>query len=176
MIPNEQRKVQGFILYRIFYGDSIVYVGRTKQPLQDRIRGHLFAKPMHRAININLITKIEYSSFTTEADMNLYEIYFILKWHPQFNVDDKTRDYPTVELPDVKWTEFRTPLWDKWLDDLENKANITDKARRRCYREIPQELCTLRSLRRIGEIDDDEYYKRKEILEEEERTLGKYLH
>ena len=41
---------QGYILYRIYYGDDLVYLGRTKQPLQSRIRGHLFKKPMHRLI------------------------------------------------------------------------------------------------------------------------------
>lgn len=41
-------RVQGFLIYRIWYGDCLVYVGRTKQPLQSRIRGHLFNKPMHR--------------------------------------------------------------------------------------------------------------------------------
>ena len=43
-------RVQGFLIYRIWYGDCLVYVGRTKQPLQSRIRGHLFNKPMHRTI------------------------------------------------------------------------------------------------------------------------------
>ena len=71
--------IQGFVLYRIFYGEHIVYVGRTKQPLQNRIRGHLFGKPMHRKIDIEQVSRIEYAEFKTEADMNLYEIYFILK-------------------------------------------------------------------------------------------------
>ena len=35
-------RVQGFLIYRIWYGNCLVYVGRTKQPLQSRIRGHLF--------------------------------------------------------------------------------------------------------------------------------------
>ena len=43
-----------------------------------------------------------YAEFKTEADMNLYGIYFILKWHPPLDIDDKTCDYPTVELPDVE--------------------------------------------------------------------------
>lgn len=172
---RKSSSVRGFLLYRIWYGEHLVYVGRTKQPLQNRIRGHLFAKPMHRAIAIGQVTKIEYASFQTEADMNLYEIYFILKWHPPLNVDDKTRDYPTVELPDVEWAEFRTPLWEKWIDELEKKADIRDKARLRVYRQIPQELCVLRSLRRTGEISEDEYYERKFILEEEEKKLRKHL-
>ena len=66
------------IVYRIYYGDQIVYVGRTNQPLQTRIRGHLFAKPMHRILSIDLISKVEFHEFDSEADMNLYEIYYIL--------------------------------------------------------------------------------------------------
>lgn len=68
---------KGFILYRIWYRDCLAYLGRTKQPLQARIRGHMFARPMHRAIDIHNVTKIEYTQLQTEADMNLYEIYFI---------------------------------------------------------------------------------------------------
>lgn len=49
---------KGFILYRIWYGDNLVYLGRTKQPLQSRIHGHLFKKPMHRSINIEFIQKM----------------------------------------------------------------------------------------------------------------------
>lgn len=40
-------------LYRIYYGDIIVYVGRINQPLSTRIRGHLFTRPMHRTLNVN---------------------------------------------------------------------------------------------------------------------------
>ena len=72
-------RAQGFLIYRIWYGNCLVYVGRTKQPLQSRIRGHLFSKPMHRTVNIEQVTKIEYAELGSEADMNLYEIYFILK-------------------------------------------------------------------------------------------------
>ena len=51
---GNMKKIQGFIIYRIWYGDILVYLGRTKQPLQSRIHGHLFKKPMHRSISINL--------------------------------------------------------------------------------------------------------------------------
>lgn len=167
-------KVQGFLLYRIFYGETLVYVGRTKQPLQDRIRGHLFGKAMHRKIAIEQVTRIEYAAFKTEADMNLYEIYFILKWHPPLNVDDKTRDYPTVELPDVEWTEFRTPLWGKWHQQIMDATTEHEKMLRR-YREIPEELRVLRSAKRMGEIGDDAFYERSDMLKEELDSISKKL-
>ena len=116
----------GFTLYRIYYGDNLVYLGRTKQPLQNRIRGHLFKKPMHRELHIEQISKIEYSTFQTEADMYLYEIYFINLWHPPLNRDDKATDNLTVMLPPVEWKLFETKLWDKWKREIE-ESNAADR-------------------------------------------------
>lgn len=158
--------IQGFVLYRIFYGEHIVYVGRTKQPLQNRIRGHLFGKPMHRKIDIEQVSRIEYAEFKTEADMNLYEIYFILKWHPPLNVDDKAKDFPTVELPDVLWRKFETHLWGKWKEELTNRASEYERMLKR-YRSIPEEMSVIRSLKRTGEIDDDEFQRRVADLRNE---------
>ncbi|WP_394910524.1 hypothetical protein [uncultured Robinsoniella sp.] len=112
---------QGFILYRIWYKDCLVYLGRTKQPLQARIRGHKFAKPMHRSIDIQNVTKIEYSKFETEADMNLFEIYYINLWKPPLNVDDKARDNLTISLPNSEWCEFTPSNWDEWRKQLDSK-------------------------------------------------------
>ena len=151
-------KIQGFILYRIWYGDSLVYLGRTKQPLQSRIHGHLFKKPMHRSIAINLVTKIEYAEFPTEADMNLYEIYFINLWKPPLNIDDKCKDELTVHLPDVEWSTFTTPLWDKWIKEI----SLIDRE----YQMKKQEKAAKFEMDRImrgkwhsGEITEEEYYK-----------------
>lgn len=116
-------KIQGFILYRIYYGEHLTYLGRTKQPLQERIRGHLFKKPHHRRLYIEHITKIECASFKTEADMNLYEIYFINLWKPPLNVDDKTKDNLTLTLPDAEWKRFETHLWEKWKSEISIKAD-----------------------------------------------------
>lgn len=110
---------QGFILYRIYYGNHIVYVGRTKQPLQSRIRGHMFAKPMHKSIDIHNVSKIEYTMLKTAADMYLYEIYLINIWKPELNVDDKAKDKLTITLPDLEWKEFKPANWKKWKAQIE---------------------------------------------------------
>ena len=67
----------GFTLYRIYYGDCLVYLGRTMQPLQRRIHGHLFKKPMHREIDIHLVSKVEYATFQSQSDMNVYVIFSV---------------------------------------------------------------------------------------------------
>ena len=142
-------RVQGFLIYRIWYGNCLVYVGRTKQPLQSRIRGHLFSKPMHRTVNIEQVTKIEYAELGSEADMNLYEIYYILRLHPPLNVDDKARDDLSVTLPELEWKEFTTPLWEGWRQEIAKQDSRIDYLRKR-YAEIPQEISILRGLRVRG--------------------------
>lgn len=147
----------GFVLYRIYYGEHIVYLGRTKQPLQNRIRGHLFKKPMHREIFIEQISKIEYATFKSEADMYLYEIYFINLWHPPLNRDDKASDNLTVTLPEVEWNLFETPLWEKWKREIAD-AERKDAARRQHKIEVFQRDKEMRSKRRAGLITEEEYW------------------
>jgi len=162
-------------LYRIWYGDALVYVGRTNQPLQTRIRGHLMAKPMHRTIDINQVSKIEYHEFDTEADMNLYEIYMILTLHPPLNVDDKTRDYPTVTLPAIDWQIFSTPLWEKWKQKISESQTNADIQRRR-LREIPEEIAMYRKAYRDGTMEKEAAYERIEELRQEEESVRKDLY
>ena len=151
-------------LYRIYYGEPpvLVYVGRTNQPIQTRIHGHLFKKPMQRIICISQVSKIEVAELETEADMNLYEIYYILQLHPPLNVDDKTRDYPTIELPPLTWSEWKTPLWEKWKDEIA-KIESKEKTAREEYRKAQEDLRVLRGLRRTGEITEEKYF---DVIEE----------
>lgn len=112
---------KGFILYRIWYNNFIAYLGRTKQPLQSRMHGHMFAAPMHRVIDIHNVTRIEYTMLSTEADMNLYEIYFINLWKPPLNIDDKAKDNLTICLPDLPWQEFVPQNWEEWKKKLDSR-------------------------------------------------------
>lgn len=148
----------GFTLYRIYYGDCLVYIGRTTQPLQNRIRGHLFKKPMHREIDINQVTKIEFAHFETMADMYLYEIYFINLWKPPLNVDDKAYDYLTVKLADVEWKTFETHLWEKWKKEIA-EIDKREEERRKAKIEAREFQREMRQKWHAGEITEEEYYK-----------------
>lgn len=163
--------IKKHIVYRIYYGDQIVYVGRTNQPLQNRIRGHLFAKPMHRVLSIDQISKVDFAEFNAEADMNLYEIYYILLIHPPLNVDDKTKDFPTIRLPEVKFKTAEFKNWNKWKTQLKELEETENRARKR-KREIPELLHILRSNYHMGEMTEDKYYKEKESLEKELKELN----
>lgn len=147
-----------FTLYRIYYGDSIVYLGRTSQPLTNRIRGHLFKKPMHRELNIEQISKIEYATFQSKADMYLYEIYFINLWKPALNRDDKATDCLTVSLPDVEWKLFQTSLWEKWEKEIARRDAI-EEGKRKAKLSAFEKDRVMRQKRRSGEITEEEYWQ-----------------
>jgi hypothetical protein len=130
---------------------------------------------MHRSINIDLVTKIEYAIFHTEADMNLYEIYFINKLKPYLNVDDKTGDELTVMLPDVEFKVFECHLWDKWKAEIHaNNGEYSSKRAR--YRAIQEDFRVLRSKLRLREITEEKYDELHDALEKEESELKKYLY
>lgn len=104
-----------FVLYKIYYGDYVAYLGRTKQKINDRLRGHFFQiNKMYRPIDIALVTKIEIAELPTQADMYIYEIYYINTLKPSLNSDDKALDDLTVMLPELKWENHWPHLMDKW--------------------------------------------------------------
>lgn len=126
------------ILYKIFYKsdageDVLVYLGRTHQPLNNRLRGHFLKAPMMRVLDPRCVSRIEYAQFQTEADLFLYEIYFINKWKPPLNVDDKSKEELTVDLPPVPFLEYDCPLLEKWKgiveeEDLKYQRRQKEKA------------------------------------------------
>ena len=164
------------ILYKIYYEipgqnhNLLVYLGRTKQPLQDRLRGHFFKKPMHRVIDINLVARIEYAEFKTVADMYLYEIYYINRLKPSLNVDDLARDEITVTLPEIEFVEYDCPLLEKWRAEINLKTAGFEKL---CdeLREIPQQISLLRKRYRNQELTEEEYWTERDAISQREKEL-----
>lgn len=153
MSKTQQRT---YTLYKIFYDDFVAYLGRTSQPLQTRLRGHFFARPMHRNIDINGVSRIEYAECATCADMYLYEIYYINLLKPPLNCDDRAKDDLTVSLPELNWESYTCPLMDKWREalavkDAERKAAKQSEIARFELRR------TLRKRHADGELSDEEY-------------------
>ena len=151
-----------FIVYRVFYEDVLVYVGRTTQTLQNRMRSHLFRKPMHRTLFIDMITSIDYAELPSEADMNLYELYYINLWKPPLNVDDKAKDDLTVSLPELEWKPFTTKLWSKWQKEIsENDKKFNMQQQEKTAFEAVKQI--MRKKHICHEITDEEY---EEFLEQ----------
>lgn len=52
--------------------------------------------------------------------MFLYEIYYINKYKPKLNRDDKSKDKLTISLKELEFCRYDTKLIDKWKKHLEN--------------------------------------------------------
>ena len=112
-----------YVIYKIFYsspaGEFIAYLGRTKQPINARLNGHFFQKPMHKKIDIFQVSHIEIAECKTEADMFLYEIYYINKYKPALNRDDKSKEELTLALPELDFEMLHNEsLMEKWKDKI----------------------------------------------------------
>ena len=162
-------------LYKIYYGDVLVYLGRTNQSLQTRLRGHFFKKPMHRIIDINQVTLIEYAELPSEADMFLYEIYYINKFKPGFNVDDRAVDDLTVTLPDIEFKKFNCHLMDDWKYELNREKSEWSQIIEE-YKEIPEKLSILRMQHKTKEISEEEFIEQKDKLNERRNQLHKKIY
>ena len=160
-----------FMLYKIYYStetgkDVLVYLGRTTQPLNARLRGHFFKKPMQRSIDINKVSKIEFAEFSTMADMYLYEIYLINLLKPCLNVDDCAKDQLTFTLPWVDFKEYNCELMDKWRKQINDK-DYSLSIKKSKMAELEESKALLRKQRRQNLISEDEFWdKYDEILKE----------
>jgi predicted GIY-YIG superfamily endonuclease len=59
--------MNSYIIYRIYGNDGMIYVGKTTQPLNRRLHGHFFSKPMIRKLDPRDVTHIEYAACKTNA-------------------------------------------------------------------------------------------------------------
>lgn len=100
MSLQEQKK---FCVYRYLDKlENVIYVGITEQELYKRIAQHKSdLNGLSRYAN-----KIEYDFVKTKAEMIIYEIYYINKYKPRFNVKDKFEDTFTMGLPGLKWKAY----------------------------------------------------------------------
>ena len=105
-----------YIVYRIYYDNEIVYIGRTKQRLSDRIRMHFFGNPYMPKIDIFRTTKIDYALFNSESDQFVYEVYLINLYHPILNQHDLGSGGLTISLPEPKFYNWTNPILEKWKE------------------------------------------------------------
>lgn len=160
-VAEQNDKTKPFLLYKIWYGDECVYIGRTKQPLQRRLHGHFFSAPHHKTLDPRAVTKIEYATLKSCADMYLYEIYYINLLKPALNRDDKAQDALTIRLQELTWAEFDCQHMERWRRELdENEMAMAEKKQR--MDTLFQEAQRMRKLRAEGKASDEEYFAVRE--------------
>ena len=53
------------------------------------------------------VAKIEYINWKTKSDAQVMEVYFINKYKPRFNKQDKRSDALTIQLEEKEWKTYQ---------------------------------------------------------------------
>lgn len=97
-----------YVIYRFLDSQhNILYVGSSSS-FDNRLAGHThLPKECYSQVK-----KVEIFCCRNEADMYLYETYFINKYKPKYNGSNKGQGELSFELPEVEWVELRREY--KW--------------------------------------------------------------
>ena len=158
--------MKAYTIYKIYYGEELVYIGKTGMQLNQRLRTHFFKTPMVRMIDITQVSKIEHASMS-QADMIVMELYLINKCKPIMNAANKARDELSFEIQEPIFELYECELMGKWANKIEDNDRhyAAEKVRKK---EREKERLALRVKRREGEITEDEYWDQYEELEQQE--------
>lgn len=89
-----------YFIYDYEDKNKIVYVGKSNSNLFNR------ACSSTRERVDNKFSKIELLEMPTQADTNIYEMYYIAKYNPIYNCDARCPDNPTCKLTDIAKHHF----------------------------------------------------------------------
>ena len=105
-----------YIVYKIYYDDKLVYIGRTKQNLIDRLRMHFFGNSFIPKLDVFRVNRVEYAILESESDQFVYEVYLINLYHPCLNLHDKGDGNLTIYLPEPAFYVWDNSIMEKWKD------------------------------------------------------------
>ena len=86
--------------------NNIIYVGYTGQKMAQRMGQH-FTKGHLPKECYNSVAKIEYIHWKTKSDAQIMEVYFINKYKPKYNKQDKRLDNLTLKLDEKEWKLYK---------------------------------------------------------------------
>ena len=90
-------------IYRYIYNDEIIYVGKTKRELSQRILEH---ENEIKFMPYLSSCKIQYFETATNVEMDIAEKYYINLYSPKLNVVDMEHAIFNFELPTPNWLDY----------------------------------------------------------------------
>lgn len=106
------------IIYKIYIGHKCAYIGIVTGDLTAMLRTHFFGQENH--IDIERVSKIEYSALPSQADCLVYKTYLVNELKPIYNKSDRARDAlsDTITLPELRFIEYNNPIMDSWKEHI----------------------------------------------------------
>jgi len=86
-------------VYFYYIGDEIVYVGKTINGINKRLSEH-YRQNDELSKHLNEIHRIDYMQLSSQADMDMCELFYIYKLRPKYNKTIKSYTQMSEELYD----------------------------------------------------------------------------
>jgi hypothetical protein len=181
-----------YYVYRfIDVTNEIIYVGKTKN-IETRINRQHFTINGHLPQDCYDDTlKVEYAILNSKVEMDIYELYYINKCLPKYNVSDKCEEDFNLCLPELNWQTYKE--FDKVVVSKEDQQRLEhikvdrDKLLKSLYcAEMEMTRVYHRTIRWLYDIEDfadnsiankynaDELRKLSNSIKEEISFLEKY--
>lgn len=98
-----------YFVYRFLDNENnILYVGKTKNSLNNRIRQHFSENGHLDKKCYEKVSFIEYIELKNKIEMDIKELYYINKWKPIFNSKDKNdEDFDFTIEENSKWKAYQ---------------------------------------------------------------------
>ena len=110
------------ILYKIYYGHKLVFVGTTNVDLTNTLRVKFFG-PDH--LDVTRVSKVEYITLPSMADCPVYQALYINAYKPLYNKSGKARDELSEgvlsALPEFVFQEYDNAILMKWERMISNE-------------------------------------------------------
>lgn len=129
-----------FYIYQFYSNDSLLYIGKSKN-IFSRFYSHKNSKDW-----FTNVTHIHIAECKNKTDMDIYELYYINKLSPLYNITSVNKCSPTFKISELKFNiltvnEFnnkfvptKNPYVDKFIkrknafnDVLKNSIDLTNK-------------------------------------------------
>ena len=121
---KKQRNDSDYFVYKFVDGNhQIIYIGKTIR-LPARMVQH-FRTDSHLTDECyNHVKYVFYSALKTKVEMDIYEIYLIDKYRPQYNVKSvyEQEEISSIVLPELTWEEYCSGSL-----DINEKGTIPNK-------------------------------------------------
>ena len=85
--------------------DNTIYVGYTGQTMAQRMNQHFNKGHLPKACYREVV-KIECIKWATKSDAQIMEVYYINKYKPKYNKQDKRLDQLTLQLEEKEWKTY----------------------------------------------------------------------
>lgn len=111
------------LVFRIWYGDEIVYVWYTSKYLTTALRNVFFG--VHQRVDVTKVTKVDYQGKRSLADAAVYAMYYKHLFNPTLQY--VSPGPLTIHLKQYKWTEFTSPVFARWVRQRQHLNQLRAK-------------------------------------------------